>query len=94
MPLKLLKIVNTSNALNTEQLKALQNITQQAVFSIESFRGLEESQKRNLVKIQVEEMILDMGLLAPPLLLEVAVEANLLLFDRYGKPLISSSNSA
>ena len=90
MPLKLLKIVNTSNALNTEQLKALQNITQQAVFSIESFRGLEESQKRNLVKIQVEEMILDMGLLAPPLLLEVAVEANLLLFDRYGKPLISS----
>ena len=93
MPLKLLKIVNTSNALNTEQLKALQNITQQAVFSIESFRGLEESQKRNLVKIQVEEMILDMGLLAPPLLLEVAVEANLLLFDRYGKPLISSSNS-
>ena len=90
MPLKLLKIVNTSNALNTEQLKALQNITQQAIFSIESFRGLEESQKRNLVKIQVEEMILDMGLLAPPLLLEVAVEANLLLFDRYGKPLISS----
>ena len=94
MPLKLLKIVNTSNALNTEQLKALQNITQQAVFSIESFRGLEESQKRNLVKSQVEEMILDMGLLAPPLLLEVAVEANLPLFDRYGKPLISSSNSA
>lgn len=84
MPLKLLKIVNPSNSLTLEQLKILQDLTQQTVLSIGSLNDLEEAQKRQIVKSHVADLAHDIALLAPPLLLEVAVEANLLLFSRYG----------